>query len=328
VQKQLLARVEALPGVQAAGLANTLPLSQVDNSNAVYYPEHTADFEHPRFDMAARYYSIDAGYLRAARTRLLAGRNVSWEDKPATVHVALVNETFAKRFFGSAQAAIGRRFLIGYNHEAVTVAGVVENGKYDTLNEAPEGAVFYPVSQSPNTDTVLVVRSALPTEAVAPALRAAAATVDPGLPVEILPWSADLMMVYFPARIATVTLGIMGLLAAMLAVTGTFGMAAYSVSKRLRELGIRVALGAQRGQLIRSALGRPLVLLLSGSIAGLALGVLVSRLLAQIVYQATPRDPLVLAGVVATMAIIGLVATWIPARHALSIDPARLLREE
>lgn len=328
MQKELLTRVEALPGVQAVGLANTLPLSQVDNSNAVFYPEHTTDFEHPRFDMVARYYSIAPSYLRAAGTRLLTGRNLSWEDTPATMQVALVNETFAKRFFGSTQEAIGRRFLVGYNHEAVTVAGVVENGKYDTLNEDPEGAVFYPVSQSPNMDTVLVVRSALATEPLAPALRAAAASVDPGLPVEILPWSADLMMVYFPARVATVTLGIMGLLAAMLAITGTFGMAAYSVSKRMRELGIRVALGAQRAQLMRSALGRPLVLLVSGSLAGLALGVLVSRLLAQIVYQATPRDPLVLAGVVATMALIGIVATWIPARHALSIDPARLLREE
>jgi ABC-type antimicrobial peptide transport system permease subunit len=124
------------------------------------------------------------------------------------------------------------------------------------------------------------------------------------------------------------SLGVMGLLAAMLALTGIFGMAAYSVSKRLRELGIRVALGARRTQLMRSALGRPLVLLTSGSIAGLALGMLVSRFLAQIVYQATSRDPLVLAGVLVTMSLIGVLATWIPARHALAIDPARLLREE
>ena len=127
---------------------------------------------------------------------------------------------------------------------------------------------------------------------------------------------------------AAASLGIMGLLAAMLAITGTFGVAAYSVSKRMREFGIRVALGARRTQLMRSALGRPLVLLTSGSIIGLALGMLVSQFLSQIVYQATSRDPLALAGVVATMALIGLVATWIPARHALSVDPARLLREE
>jgi ABC-type antimicrobial peptide transport system permease subunit len=114
----------------------------------------------------------------------------------------------------------------------------------------------------------------------------------------------------------------------MLAITGIFGMATHSVSKRMKELGIRVALGAARMELIRSALGRPLVLLLSGSVAGLILGVLASRLLAQIVYEATPRDPLVLGGVMLTMALLGLLATWIPGRHALTIDPARLLRDE
>jgi predicted permease len=327
VQKALVARVAALPGIQAVGLANTLPLSQEGQSSATFYPEHTVDFDHGD-PMTGRYYSIGPGYLKAAGTRLLAGRNVSWEDTPATVQVALVNETFAKRFFGGAEAAIGRRFVVGYNHEVVTVAGVVENGRYDKLNEEARGAVFYPASQSPDTSTVLVVRSALPTAGLAPALRGAAAAVDAGLPVEVLPRSTDLIMVYFPARVATASLGVMGMLAAMLAITGVFGMAAYSVSRRMRELGIRVALGAQRGQLMRAALGRPLVLLLSGSMAGLALGVMTSRLLAAIVYQATSRDPLVLAGVVATMALIGLVATWIPARHALSIDPARLLREE
>jgi ABC-type antimicrobial peptide transport system permease subunit len=148
------------------------------------------------------------------------------------------------------------------------------------------------------------------------------------LPVEILPWSGDLTLVYFPAQVATISLGVMGLLAAMLAITGVFGMAAYSVSRRMRELGIRVALGAQRAQLMRSALGRPLVLLISGSLVGLGLGIVASRLLAAIVYQATPKDPLVLGGVVLTMALIGLVATWIPARRALGIDPARLLRDE
>lgn len=120
----------------------------------------------------------------------------------------------------------------------------------------------------------------------------------------------------------------MGLLAALLAVTGTFGMAAYSVSKRMKELGIRIALGADRRQLILVGLGRPFVLLVSGSMIGLLLGVVASRLLAQIVYQATPRDPLVLGGVIVTMIFLGTVATWIPARQALSINPAILLRED
>ena len=132
----------------------------------------------------------------------------------------------------------------------------------------------------------------------------------------------------FPSRMATVSLGVLGMMGAMLSITGIFGMAAYSVSKRLRELGIRVALGAQRKEVLRAALGRPLKLLAIGSASGLVLGVLASRVLAFIVYQATPRDPLVLAGVVLAMLLLGLAATWIPAQRALSVNPLILLREE
>jgi ABC-type antimicrobial peptide transport system permease subunit len=125
-----------------------------------------------------------------------------------------------------------------------------------------------------------------------------------------------------------VSLGVLGMMGAMLSITGIFGMAASSVSKRLRELGIRVALGAQRREVLQAALGRALKLLAFGSAAGLLLGILASRLLAFIVYSATPRDPLVLAGVVLAMSSLGLLATWIPARRALSVDPVILLRDE
>ena len=127
---------------------------------------------------------------------------------------------------------------------------------------------------------------------------------------------------------ATVALGILGVMGAMLSITGIFGMAAYSVSRRLRELGIRVALGAQHKEVLQAALGRAVKLLAIGSAAGLALGILAARVLAFIVYQATPRDPLVLTGVVLAMALLGLVATWIPAQRALSVDPLVLLRED
>jgi ABC-type antimicrobial peptide transport system permease subunit len=115
---------------------------------------------------------------------------------------------------------------------------------------------------------------------------------------------------------------------AMLSITGIFGMAAYSVSKRLRELGIRIALGGRRKEVLQAALGRPVKLLALGSAAGLLLGILASRVLALIVYSATPRDPLVLAGAMLAMSLLGLLATWIPARRALSVDPLILLREE
>jgi ABC-type antimicrobial peptide transport system permease subunit len=118
------------------------------------------------------------------------------------------------------------------------------------------------------------------------------------------------------------------MLGAMLAVTGIFGMASYTVSKRLRELGIRMALGARRKQVLRAALGRAFVLLAVGSCAGMAMGILASKVLSYIVYEAAPRDPLVLGGVVLTMLVLGLAAAWVPAQKALSVNPMILMREE
>jgi len=206
---------------------------------------------------------------------------------------------------------------------------VVENGKYQSLNEDPQPAMFFPLTQEINDNyTVLVVRTALAPTEIAAMLDRTLSNIDRNLPLTLHSWPDALDLAFFPARAATAALGIMGLLAALLAITGTFGVATYNVSKRTKEFGIRVVLGAARVELIRAALGRPILLLLSGSIAGLALGLLASRLLAQIVYQATPHDPLVLAGTIVTMALLGLLATWIPARRSMSIEPARLLRED
>jgi ABC-type lipoprotein release transport system permease subunit len=230
--------------------------------------------------------------------------------------------------FGNTPA-VGRHFLLHQGKVPKEVVGVVEDGKYLSLTEDPQPAMFFPITQEINSnDTVLVVRSALPPTELAGMLDRSLSNIDRNLPLTLHSWPEAMDLAFFPARAATAALGIMGLLAVMLAITGTFGVATYSVSKRMKEFGIRVALGAARVELIRAALGRPLLLLFSGSIAGLALGVLASRLLAQIVYEATPHDPLVLAGTMLTMALLGLLATWIPARRSIFIDPARLLRDE
>ena len=152
--------------------------------------------------------------------------------------------------------------------------------------------------------------------------------LDPGLPFYIQTWSKRLDSALFGSRMATMALGVLGVMGVMLAITGIFGMAAYSVSKRMKELGIRVALGAQRREVLQAALGRAFKLLVLGSAVGLFLGILASRVLAFIVYLGTPRDPLVLGGVVLIMALLGLLATWVPAQRALKVDPLRLLREE
>jgi ABC-type antimicrobial peptide transport system permease subunit len=144
----------------------------------------------------------------------------------------------------------------------------------------------------------------------------------------IRPWSTEMGGSLFPSRMATVSLGVLGVMGGMLSITGIFGMAAYSVSKRLRELGLRMALGANKKEVLHAALGRSLKLLVIGSASGLILGLLATKVLAYIVYQATPRDPLVLAGVVLAMLLLGLVATWIPAQRALGVNPLILLRED
>jgi ABC-type antimicrobial peptide transport system permease subunit len=152
--------------------------------------------------------------------------------------------------------------------------------------------------------------------------------LDTAVPVFIQTRYKSLDVFLLGPRMATLSLGVLGIMGAMLSITGIFGMAAYSVSKRRRELGIRVALGAQRKEVLQAALGRAVKLLTIGSVAGLILGILASRVLAFVVSQATPRDPLVLAGVVLVMSILGLLATWIPAQRALAVDPVKLLREE
>src|SRR5208283_4267310 len=152
--------------------------------------------------------------------------------------------------------------------------------------------------------------------------------LDAGLPVDTQSWDMLMDVVMFPSRAATMALGVLGGMGAMLSITGIFGMAAFSVSRRLKELGIRMAIGAQPREVLQAALGRSIKLLAFGSAAGLILGILASRVLASIVYQATTRDPLVLSAVVLVMALLGLLATWIPAQRALSIDPGKLLRED
>jgi ABC-type antimicrobial peptide transport system permease subunit len=256
----------------------------------------------------------------------MAGRDFTWDDVPKSPKVAIVTELFAHKMFGD-ESAIGRHFL-GGDKTSYQIVGIVENGKYEMLTEDPSPAMFFPLDQAHEANTNLIVQSDSPPADVASALNRTLTNIDPSLPFSLRPWPDRLSLVLFPPRIATAALGVMGILAAMLAITGVFGMATYTVSKRLRELGIRVALGAHRAQLMKAALGRPLIVLLAGSMAGLVLGVLASRLLAALVYEATPRDPLVLIGAVAAMMLIGLIATWIPARRALAINPAQLLRQD
>jgi predicted permease len=326
MQKRLIDALATIPGVQAVGLTNQAPLRDCCDVSGVF-TDKTADLRPANVAADAVRYLVSPEYFQAAGTVVLSGRAFTWHDDKNAPRVAVVNREFASRVFGSATNALGEFYKLP-DGTRIQVVGIVEDGKYDTLTEDPKSAMFLPILQSPATNTYLVVRSSRDPQQLAPVVRSTLQNLDAALPFYIQSWDKGVSDALFPSRVATETLGVMGVIGAMLSVTGIFGMAAYSVSKRKRELGIRMALGAQRKEVLLAALGRAVKLLGFGSAGGLLLGILASRVLASIVYQATPRDPLVLAGVVVAMALLGLLATWIPAQRALSVDPMVLLREE
>ncbi|HEX3661127.1 MAG TPA: ABC transporter permease [Acidobacteriaceae bacterium] len=325
-EKKMLTAVAAIPGVTAAGYADRLPLSVGGNDSCIFHDSDT-DFRPTNCRADAQQFDVSPGYFQSAGTTLLAGRAFTLHDVKSAPMVAVINREFAQKMFGSAEKALGSYYKI-WQGTRVQVVGVVENGKYESLTEDQQPAMFYSFLQQTSGNLWLVVRSQRDAEETAAALRTTLRGLDPGLPVEIQTWDGELSWVLFPARVATVALGVLGLLGAMLAVTGIFGMASYVVSRRMRELGIRVALGADRRKVLAAALGRAFRLLAVGSIAGIVLGVLAAKVLASIVYQATPKDPWVLGGVVLTMLVVGLIASWIPAQRALAVDPMILLRDE
>jgi predicted permease len=327
MQKRMIDALTSVPGVQSVGLVDRLPLYYGANGSYVFTDEAT-DLRPSNAAADAMTYNISPGYFDAARTALLAGRAFTWHDDKNSPRVAVVNREFARRIFGSPSNAMGRYFK-RRDGTRTQVVGIAEDGKYENLAEDPQPAMFLPVLQQPSANEMsLVVRSNQDPQQLVAALKSTVQDLDAGLPFTIKTWNEELDGALLAPRMATISLGVLGLMGAMLAVTGIFGMAAYSVSKRLRELGIRIALGAQREEVLQAALGRAFRLLVFGSVAGLLLGILASRVLASIVYQATPRDPLVLGGAVLTMLLLGLLATWIPARRALKVDPLVLLREE
>jgi hypothetical protein len=316
--------LRSIPGVTAAGTVYRVPFTGGLRGIPVF-PPGTTEFTLNNSVLAPYRFTISPGYLEAAGTRLLRGRDVSWRDTTKTTYVAIVNETFARNMWGETPA-IGQRFI--FLDHLREVVGVVEDGKYHEIQESPQPVVYFPLSQSDQTYAIFVVRSYRGQKEMAAAIERTLSTLEPNVPITVQSWPDAMAGTLFSARSATVALGVMGLLAAMLAVTGIFGMAAYNVSRRMKELGIRVALGARTKHVMTAAVGRPIMLLGLGSFAGLLSGVFASRLLEQIVYQANPRDPLVIGGAVLTMALLGIAASAIPALRALAVDPSKLLREE
>ena len=328
MQRRMIDALQTIHGVDAVGLVNGYPpLVYTAGTKVSVFEQESTDLKPANAAIMPYRYDVSPGYFEAAGTSLLAGRSLAWSDDKNAPPVAVINRDFAEKIFGSVINAVGKIYRL-QDGTRVQVVGVVENGKYQFLTENQQPAMFLPFLRLPFSSAYLIVRSKRDPQQIAGAMRSTIRELDAALPADTKSWSSLLETVLFPSRMATIALGVLGVMGAMLSITGIFGMAAYSVSKRMRELGIRIALGAKRKEVLQAALGRPLRLLAYGSVAGLLMGILATKVLAFIVYQATPRDPLVLAGVVIAMSLLGLLATWIPAQRALSVNPMILLREE
>jgi predicted permease len=330
-QKELLDRVSHLPGVQSAGYASVTPLSLEGGSFGIF-SETATDFKDSNQIDNSWNYSVSPGYFSASGTPMLAGRDATFADTPETPLVAVVNRQFAREVFHS-EDVIGR-FFKNDSGKLFRIVGLVADGKYLSLSEDPAPAAFFPISQQPATSTVLIVRTQPGVSENAagdmPAtIRKVIWDLDPAVPIrDSGSWTSQLALSLFPSRVATVALGLFGGFGLLLSITGTFSVASYTVGKRLRELSIRVALGAHGKHVLWAALGRMLILLSAGSIVGILLGVAASQVLSAVVYQASAQDPSVLAAVGFTVLITGCLSVASPVRRALLVDPARLLHEE
>jgi len=325
-EQSALEAVSRLPGVESAAYSSSVPLN-IDQSSTTVYADTVTDFR-PKNAHGASYYFVAPGYFRTAGTRLLAGREFTPLDKPGAPRVAVVNQTFARSVWGTADA-IGRRFRRGPGGALFEIVGIAQDGKYVTLTEVPQPAVFFPIQQDYSDTIVLMARSHRPASELAAEMREAVGRLDPHLAMYGVGSLHQMLgLVYLPMHAAVIALGAFGVLALMLAITGIYGLAAYTVSRRVREIGIRMAIGARPAQVLRLVFARTGVLVAAGALAGLVLGVAGAGVLASVVYQASSRDPLVIGAAVLAIGLAGLGAVSGPARRALRIDPVEALRDQ
>ena len=326
-QKHLLERVRAVPGVQSAGVADLLPVDLHFSRESVYVegqvPER--DTAAPRA-LTSR---ISPGYFSAMSTPLIEGREFSEQDDDKTTAVAVVNETFARRFWPD-EDAIGKRFAVGSpDAPKLQVIGVARDGKYAGLQEEPRPFFYRSMSQFYSGATSLVVRAGGDPQQALAAARREIQQLDPHLPIaSAQTLDEHLSLPLLPTRLAASLLGSFGVLALALAAIGIYGVMAYAVSQRTREIGIRMALGAQKADVLKLVISQGVWLTLTGVAIGLAASLAVTRLMKSLLYGVSATDPLTFAGVALLLAAVALVACYLPARRATKVDPMIALRYE
>jgi len=324
-QKDLLDRMRHVPGVESASLASPLPLDAYDMSTLVL-PEGYV----PRSDDEQNFAGLSrvgAHYFDTMGTKIIAGRPINERDTAASPRVAVINETLARRYWDTPERAIGRRFAIDKKGTMVEFVGVARNGKYATYGEPATMYYFSPLAQDYTGRTTVLLRSKLPPDGLMPGVRREIAALDSTLPIYGIR-----TMPQFLTRLLTIydmgasLIGTFAVMALLLAAVGIYGVVHFNVSRRTREIGIRMALGARAGGVLRLVLQRSLIWVASGILVGVAIALGAGSVTSKILAGVSGTDALTFAAVVAIFAAIALAATILPARRATHVDPMQVLR--
>jgi predicted permease len=326
--RDLEGSVRRLPGVKSATLASFVPMGYVNNTYRVYPEGQTLDGgQAPIVQFAA----VDSSYFATMKTPIVRGRAFTTADTEKSPAVAIVNETMARRFWPQ-QDAIGKRFRVkDSSSRAIEIVGIAKQGKYGSPAEEPAAFFYLPQSQNPTTYRVLQIRASVAPGSLIPRVEQSIRSLAPGLPVfgvetmeQTLEGGNGLLLF----RIGTYLTGILGFLGLALAWIGVYGVISYVAAQRTHEIGVRMALGADRSDILKLMLRQGSALVGSGVLAGVLLAVAATRDLANLLVGVSPDDPLTLAMVAAFLASAGLGACLLPARRAMKVEPLSALRYE
>jgi predicted permease len=320
--REAATRVGSLPGVQRVSWALTLPLFG-GFSQSVFIEGHEDD---PQMSgLLTNSNAVDVGYFETTDIRLLEGRTFTEADRDGSVPVAIINDTMA-RLYWPDESALGKRFRFFVEEEYREVVGVVETVKYVTLGEAPQPATYFPLRQSQQDTMVLYVRSAGDPGALLVPVQRELRRVDPNVPIQNPQRVSDVIdQSLWAVKLGAGLLAVFGALALALACVGLYGVMAYSVGQRTQEIGLRMALGAGPGQVLRLVLGQGLGLVAAGVVLGVAGALAVSRLVQSLLYGSA-YDPLSFIAASAALVAVATLATLVPARRASRVDPLVALR--
>lgn len=323
--RQLLERLQSMPGVERASLGSYVPLGPEGGGSSRISVE--GYLPQPTESMSFGFSTITPGYFETIRLPLIEGRDFQAHDEAGARGVVIVNETLANRFW-PGQSPLGRRITVFANRE-VTIVGVTRNARYRRLNEPATGHFYMPLAQfySPNMNVHL--RTAGSPMALAGALRREISQIDPAVqPAIVVPMNEVTDFALLTHRVAATVLAILGATALLLAMMGVYGVMAFAVSQRTREIGIRMALGAAKDDVLRLILMNGLRLTLAGLAVGLVAALATMPLLSSLLVGIGALDPWTFAGAGALLVAVAMVAGWLPARRATRVDPVVALRCE